>query len=141
MSPSTRRRRKLKNLAPDMGGVLIYQSLGGITEEKLGDNEKSDILLAIESLLKDVAAVAVGGKINDTTSISLSASGIWTDDECDFHLMQLTIFLLSSAVEAASRHRWTAQFPKLKCIETRGNRKCAYNQLTGEPSSQIHERI
>lgn len=29
------------------------------------------------------------------------------------YLMQLTIFFLSSGVAAASRHLWTAQFPKL----------------------------
>ena len=39
-----------------------------------------------------------------------------------FHLMQLTTFLRSSAELAASRHRWTAQFPNLETGRLQNNR-------------------
>lgn len=39
-----------------------------------------------------------------------------------FYLMQLTTFLRSSAELAASRHRWTAQFPNLEAGGLQNNR-------------------
>jgi hypothetical protein len=39
-----------------------------------------------------------------------------------FYLMQLTTFLRSSAELAASRHRWTAQFPNLEAGRLQNNR-------------------
>ena len=38
------------------------------------------------------------------------------------YLMQLTTFLRSSAELAASRHRWTAQFPNLEAGRPQNNR-------------------
>lgn len=48
--------------------MLVDEGLGGVTEEKLGDDEKPDVLLAIEGLLQDVTSVAVRRKFYNATT-------------------------------------------------------------------------
>lgn len=57
------------NLAPDMGRVLVNESLSGITEEELRDDQQPDVFLAVQGLLQDVAAVAIRGKLDDTAAV------------------------------------------------------------------------
>ncbi len=53
---------------PDMRRVLVHKGLSRITEQKFRDNQKPDIFLAIKGFLKDVASIAIGGKVNNLTS-------------------------------------------------------------------------
>ena len=48
--------------------MFIYKGLRRVTEEKLRHDEQSDIFLAVESLLEDVASVTVGGKLHDASA-------------------------------------------------------------------------
>jgi hypothetical protein len=40
--------------------------LSWVTEKEFGNDEKADIFLAVESLLKNMTAVAIGREIDDT---------------------------------------------------------------------------
>jgi hypothetical protein len=51
--------------------MLVDQRLGRITEKKLGYDHQTNIFLTIQSFLKNVTAIAVGSKVNDTTPASL----------------------------------------------------------------------
>jgi hypothetical protein len=48
-----------------MGCVLIDESLSWVIEKEFRNDEKADIFLAVESLLKNVAAITIGGQFND----------------------------------------------------------------------------
>lgn len=50
--------------------MLVNQGLRGIPEQQLRDDEKSDVLFAVKSLLQDVTSVAVRRKLHDATTIS-----------------------------------------------------------------------
>ena len=52
-----------------MRSMLVNESLRWIAEEKLPDDEEADVLLAVQGLLKDVAAIAVGGQLNDASAV------------------------------------------------------------------------
>jgi hypothetical protein len=65
-------RNQKAHLAPDMRSVLVDQSLGWVTEEELWNDEKTDIFFAIKSLLKDVAAIAVSGQLNDASAVDVA---------------------------------------------------------------------
>lgn len=49
--------------------MLVYQSQGRIPEEKLGYDQESNILLAVECLLEDVTSITVSRKVDDTSSV------------------------------------------------------------------------
>lgn len=55
-------------LAPDMGGMLVDESLCRIAKEKFGDNQKPNVLFTIQRLLEDVASIAVSCEVYDATS-------------------------------------------------------------------------
>ena len=52
-----------------MRRMLVDESLSGITEEELRDDEKPDVLFTVEGLLEDVASVAVRRKFYDATTV------------------------------------------------------------------------
>ena len=51
-----------------MRSMLVDQRLGRISEEQFRDDEKSHVLFTIEGLLENVASVAIGSKLDNTTS-------------------------------------------------------------------------
>ena len=51
-----------------MRGMFIYESLCGVTEEKLRYNKQSDVFLAVEGLLEDVAPITVGSELHDAAT-------------------------------------------------------------------------
>jgi hypothetical protein len=53
--------------------MLVNESRRRVTAEELGDDTQADVLLAVERLLQDVAAVAVRCKIDDATPFNGSA--------------------------------------------------------------------
>jgi hypothetical protein len=55
-------------LAPNMRRVLVHERLSRVTGQKFRDNEQSDVLLAVESLLKDMTAVTICCKFDDATT-------------------------------------------------------------------------
>lgn len=57
-----------------MRRMLVDESLSGITEEELRDDEKPDVLFAVEGLLEDVASVAVGCEIDYPSSVQRAYS-------------------------------------------------------------------
>lgn len=94
--------------------MLVDESLGRVAEEQLRDDQESDILLAVEGLLQNMAPVTVGSQFDDPTSAATS----WRDASMNVrsmmtYLMQDTICFLSVKVAGASRHLCTAQLPKL----------------------------
>ncbi len=57
-------------LAQDMRGMFVDQGLGGVTKKEFRYNEQSDILLAVQSLLQNVAPIAIGSQLYDATPIN-----------------------------------------------------------------------
>lgn len=51
-----------------MGRVLVHKRLGRIASQKFRDDEKSDILFAVESFLKHVTAITIHCELNDATA-------------------------------------------------------------------------
>jgi len=49
--------------------MFINQGLGWITKKEFRNDEKTNIFLAIESLLENVAAIAISGQVNDTAPV------------------------------------------------------------------------
>ena len=54
-----------------MRRMLVDESLSGITKEELRDDEKPDVLFAVEGLLEDVTSVAVRRKFYDATTVEM----------------------------------------------------------------------
>jgi hypothetical protein len=55
-------------LAPNMRSVFVDESLSRITGEQFRDDKQPDVLLAVESLLKHVAAVTVHCELDNATA-------------------------------------------------------------------------
>lgn len=53
-------------LAPDVRSMLVDESLSRVAEQEFRDDDETDVLFAVESLLEDVATVAVGRKLNNS---------------------------------------------------------------------------
>ena len=51
-----------------MRGMLVDQSLRWLTEQQFGDDQQPNVLLAIERLLENMAAVAVRSQFYDATT-------------------------------------------------------------------------
>lgn len=52
-----------------MRRVLVHQSQCRVPEEKLGNDQESNIFLAVKGLLEDMAPVAVGRKVDDPAPV------------------------------------------------------------------------
>jgi len=57
-------------LAPNMASVLVDQSLGRIAKQQLSDDEKPDVFFAVQSLLQNVASVAVCSELHNTSPVN-----------------------------------------------------------------------
>jgi len=57
------------DLAPDMRRVLIHQSQRRVSEEKLGNDQESNIFLAVQGLLEDMTAVAISRKVDNPAPV------------------------------------------------------------------------
>jgi hypothetical protein len=97
-----------------MRRMLIHKRLGGVANEKFRHDEQSDIFFTIKCFLKDVTAIAIGSEFDDPTPYRRVRRYEDETGDLNKYLMHDTIFRLSSAVDAASRHRWTAQLPNLR---------------------------
>jgi hypothetical protein len=53
-------------LAPDVRSMLVDESLSRVAEQEFRDNDETDVLFAVESLLEDVATIAVGRKLHNS---------------------------------------------------------------------------
>ena len=101
-----------------MRSVFINKSLSGISYEQFRDDQKPNIFFTVECLLKDMASVTVSSKFNDVSSEKNVVFRTVPKTEVHVtHLIHAAIFLRSSTDDAASKHRCTAQFPKLSDIE------------------------
>ncbi len=60
--------QRVAYLAPDMARVFVHERLSGIAEEQLGNDQQADIFLTIKRLLKDMATIAIGGKLYNPPS-------------------------------------------------------------------------
>jgi hypothetical protein len=60
-----------------------------------------------------VTAIAISSKIDNPPSTKVQMRVEACERKFETYLMQETIFRLSSTVDAASRHLWTAQLPNL----------------------------
>ena len=60
--------------APDVRRVLVDQRLCRVAEEKLGHDEETNLLFAVQRLLEYMAPVAVGSQLDDATPTSLRMS-------------------------------------------------------------------
>lgn len=87
-----------------MRRMLVDQRLRRITKKKFGDNREANILLAVKRLLKNVTAVTIHGELYNTTSEKNINKQAHISTE-KANLMHAAIFLRSSTVVAASRHR------------------------------------
>lgn len=50
-----------------MRGMFVDQGLGGVTKKEFGHNEQPDVFFAIQSFLQNVAPIAIGSQVYDTT--------------------------------------------------------------------------
>ena len=60
--------RQFHDLAPNVRGMFVDQSLGRISKQQFRDDEKPHIFFTIEGLLEDMAPVAICSKFDDTPS-------------------------------------------------------------------------
>ena len=93
--------------------MLVDQGLRWISKQQLRDDQEANVLLAIEGLLQNVAAVTVRGELHNAAPVAPCQtepdSGMWMT-----YCMQATILRRSSTVDVASRHLCTAQLPNLQ---------------------------
>jgi hypothetical protein len=92
--------------------MLVDERLCRITEKKLRHDEQPNIFFTVEGFLKYMAPITVRRELDDPTSKSQQSAMTNGTATCA-NLMHDTIFLRSSATDAASRHLCTAQFPNL----------------------------
>jgi len=102
-----------------MRSVFVDEGLSRISKEKFWYYGKANVFFAIQSLLKDVTPVAVGGELHDPATNCLFSATMRQRRRWRTNRIQATILRRSSTVEAASRQRWTAQFPNLRGEEGR----------------------
>jgi hypothetical protein len=93
--------------------MLVDERLCRITEKKLRHDEQPNIFLTVESFLQNVTSITIHREFDNTTSKCQQSATTEERVTTFTNLMHDTIFLRSSATDAASRHLCTAQFPNL----------------------------